>query len=85
MTMQSSIPILPSQEVTRGFTKYIVPARIEPTQRIVIVMYVLFKVTICLYLIPSNKARSLSTLIEVIVIKDTAHRTKPVTYLKSEA
>ena len=83
--MQSSIPKLPSQEFTRGFTKYIVPATIQPTQRIVIVMYVLFNVTTCLYRRPSNKARSLSALIEVIVIKDTAHKTKPVTYLKPRA
>ena len=56
----------------------------ETAQRIVIVVYILFKVTTCLYLSPSNKARSLSTLIEVIVIKDAEHRTKLVTYLKSK-
>ena len=36
-----------------------------------------FKVTTCLYLSPSNKARSLSTLIAVNVNKDTAHKVLP--------
>ena len=39
--MQSCIPILPSQEVTREFTKYIVPETVEPTQKNIIVAYVL--------------------------------------------
>ena len=45
--MQSCIPILPSQEVTREFTKYIVPETVEPTQKNIIVAYVLFNVTTC--------------------------------------
>ena len=39
--------------------------------KLITVMYVRFKVTTCLYLSPSNKARSLSTLIAVNVDKDT--------------
>ncbi|RMX36488.1 hypothetical protein pdam_00010019 [Pocillopora damicornis] len=40
-----------------------------------ITTYVRFKVTICLYLSPSTKARSLSTLIAVIVKIDTEQMT----------
>ena len=35
--------------------------------------YVRFKVTVCLYLSPNIRARSLSTLMAVIVDKDTPH------------
>ena len=84
MAKQSDIPMLPSQDVTWAFTKYIVAETMAIAQRIVIVVYILFKVTTCLYLSPSNKARSLSTLIEVIVIKHAEHKTKLVTYLKSK-
>ena len=48
------------------------------------IIYVLLKVTTCLYLSPSNKARSLSTLIAVEVDKDTAHKVeaqKPIAKL----
>ena len=38
------------------------------------IKHVLFKVTTCLYLKPSSKARSLSTLIAVSVINDTEHK-----------
>ena len=50
----------------------------EPTmdtiQQPIAIKHVLFKVTTCLYLKPSSKARSQSTLIAVIVINDTEHR-----------
>ena len=77
---KSIIPILPIQEVTNGFTKYIVAATMEIAQKTIIVKYVLFKVTTCLYVSPSNRARSLSKLTKVIVIKDTAKRTYPMKY-----
>ena len=48
--------------------------RIQPT---IAIKYVLFKVTTCLYLRPSSKARSLSTLIAVSVINDTEHKVTP--------
>ena len=41
---------------------------------------VLFKVTTCLYLRPSSKARSLSTLIVVRVINDTEPNVTPAKY-----
>ena len=41
------------------------------------IKYVLLKVTTCLYLIPSTRARSLSTLNAVSVNKETTHRSKP--------
>ena len=67
--------MLAHQEVTSVFTIYIVAATIEQTQKISITTYVFFKVTICLYLSPSNRARTLSMLIAVNVSKDTTHRT----------
>ena len=50
----------------------------DKIQKPIAVTHVLLKVTTCLYLSPSNKARSLSTLIAVNVNKDTAHKIKPV-------
>ena len=41
-------------------------------------IYVRFKVTICLYLSPNNMARSLYTLMAVIVIKDAKNNAEPV-------
>ena len=41
-------------------------------------IYVRFKVTICLYLSPNNRARSLYTLMAVIVIKDAKNNAEPV-------
>ena len=46
-------------------------AAVEINQKVITATYVRFKVTMSLYLSPSNKARSLSTLIAVIVNKDT--------------
>ena len=40
-------------------------------------IHILLKVTTCLYLSPSNKARSLSTLIAVNVNKDAGPKIKP--------
>ena len=49
------------------------PAATEKIQKVVVMIYMRFKVTICLYLIPNNRARSLSTLMAVNVNKDTPH------------
>ena len=46
----------------------------EKNQKAKAIIHVLLKVTSCLYLSPSNKARSLSTLIAVEVNIDTAHK-----------
>ena len=43
----------------------------DKSQTVVTATYVRFKVTTCSYLSPRNKARSLSTLIAVNVIKET--------------
>ena len=42
----------------------------------------LLKVTTCLNLEPSNRARSLSTLIPVIFNKDTPHKVKATSLLR---
>ena len=53
------------------------PAATEKIQKVVVMIYMRFKVTICLYLIPNNRARSLSTLMAVNVNKDTPHNAMP--------
>ena len=75
MTRHSNVTRLAHQEVTSGFTIYIVAATMEQTYSISITTYVFFKVKICPYLSPSNRTRSLSMLIAVNVSKDTEHRT----------
>ena len=48
------------------------PAATDKIQKVVVMIYVRFKVIICLYLVPNNKAaRSLSTLMAVNVNNDT--------------
>ena len=49
----------------------------DKIQKPMTVIYIRFKVTTCLYLSPSNKARSLSKLIAVNVNKDTAPKVLP--------
>ena len=49
----------------------------DKIHKAITVINVLLKVTTFLYLSPSNKARSLSTLIAVNVNKDTEHKVKP--------
>ena len=75
MTRHRNVTMLAHQEVTSVFTIYIAAATMEQTQKISITTYVFFKVTICLYLSPSNRARTLSMPIAVNVSKDTTHRT----------
>ena len=50
----------------------------DKIQMVATMIYVRFKVTICLYLSPNNRARCLSTLIALIVIKGTKNNTEPV-------
>ena len=61
------------------------PAAMGKIQKVAVTIHVRFKVTICLYLIPNNKARSLSTLIAVSVNKDTPHNAKLAMKLASLA
>ena len=74
MIRHNDMPIFSYHEVIKGFRKYIVAPTMDTTQNMVIDAYVLFKVTTCLYLRPSIKARSQSTLMAVIVSKDTLHK-----------
>ena len=61
-----------------SFQRKIVEPTKELTQKVSIITYVRFNVTTCLYLSPNNRARSLSTLMAVIVNKDTKHNVRPV-------
>ena len=63
--------------VTMCTKSYKEATRVE-TQRVATTIYVRFKVTICLYLSPNNRASNLSTLMAVIVNKDAPHNTKLV-------
>ena len=49
------------------------PAATDKIQNVAVMIHVRFRVTACLYLIPNNRARSLSTLMAVKVNKDTPH------------
>ena len=49
------------------------PAATDKIQNVAVMIHVRFRVTVCLYLIPNNRARSLSTLMAVKVNKDTPH------------
>ena len=85
MTRHSDLTMFDHQKATREFTLYIVPETMGIAQMMVIATYVLFKVTTCLYLSPSNKARSPSILITVIVNKVNKNRAWPITYAKTMA
>jgi len=58
------------------FTRYDVAATVDTTQKVTTMTCALFDVTTCLYFNPIINARSLSTLIAVIVNKDTEARVK---------
>ena len=45
----------------------------DKIQKAAVMTHVRFEVTICLYLIPNNRARSRSTVMAVNVNKDTEH------------
>ena len=51
----------------------------DSIQKATTVIYVRFKVKVCLYLSPNNRARSLFKLITVIVNKGTPHNANAAT------
>ena len=85
MTEQKAITIYWYNEIIRGFRKDVDAPTTDTIQPPIAIKRVLFKVTTCLYLRPSNKARSLSTLIVVIVINDTEHKVTPRKYVIKSA
>ena len=75
ITEHEGITIILYKRVIRKCEMEIDPAATDKVQKVAVMIYIRFKVTICLYLIPNNRARSLSTLIAVNVDKDTEHNT----------
>ena len=74
ITEYDGISIIPTQMFIRVCKMENDPAATVKIQKVVVMIYVRFKVIICLYLVPNNKdARSLSTLMAVNVNKDTPH------------
>ena len=55
----------------------------DAIQKIAVIIYMRFNVTICLYLNPNDWARSLSTLMVAIVNKETPHNIKRVIKIAS--
>ena len=55
---------------------YNAPAATGKIQKVAVMIHVRFKVTICLFLIPNNRLRSLSTLVAVNVNRNTEHNAK---------
>ena len=74
MTKQKATTIYWYNESIRGFRKDVDVPTTDTIQPPIAIKRVVFKVTTCLYLRPSSKARSLSTLIAVSVINDTPHK-----------
>ena len=64
---------IPYQKLIRICKKENEAAATEKIQKVAVIIQVRFKVTICLYPIPNNRARSLSMLKAVNVNKDTSH------------
>ena len=77
MTEQKAITIYWHNEKIRRFRKSVDAPTTDTIQPPIAIKRVLFKVTTCLYLRPSSKARSLFTLIAVSVINDTEHKVTP--------
>ena len=80
MTKQKAITIYWYNENLRRFRKDVDAPTTDTIQPPIAIKRVLFKVTTCLYLRPSSKARSLSTLIAVSVINVTPHKVTPGKY-----
>ena len=78
VTRHSNIAIKPYHKVMREFQNHVAEKAVEITQRVKTITQVRFKVTTCLYLSLSNRARSLSTLIVVSVHRDAPPRIYPV-------
>ena len=74
VTRHIAVPMYWHHEVIREFQKIVQALTMDKIHKAITVINVLLKVTTCLYLSPSNKARSLSTLIAVNVNKDTEHK-----------
>ena len=80
MTKQKAITIYWDDETIRRFRSDVDAPTTDTIQPPIAIKHVLFKVTTCLYLRPSSKARSLSTLIVIIVINDTENKVTPGKY-----
>ena len=78
ITRQSSIVMRRCKRIIRSSSKAHKEETRDKIQMVATMIYVRFKVTICLYLSPNNRARSLSTLMAVIVIKDVKNKAEPV-------
>ena len=76
ITEHDSISIIAYKTLIRVCVTENDPAATDITQNVAVRMRVRFKVSIGLYRIPNNRARSLSTLIAVSVNKDTEHNAK---------
>ena len=74
VTRHIAVPMYWHHEVIREFQKIVQALTMDKIHKAITVINVLLKVTTFLYLSPSNKARSLSTLIAVNVNKDTEHK-----------
>ena len=73
ITEHNGITIILYRRVIRVCEMEIDPAATDKIQNVAVMIHVRFRVTVCLYLIPNNRARSLSTLMAVNVNKDTPH------------
>ena len=73
ITRQIGISIRPYEKVIFVLKMVLKEATRLKTQKLAKIIYVRFKVTICLYLSPNSRASSLSTLMAVIVNNDTPH------------
>ena len=80
MTKQKAVTIYTYNETIRRFRRDVDARTTDTIQPPAAIKRVLFKVTTCLYLRPSSKARSLSTLIAVSVINDTEAKLTPEKY-----
>ena len=80
MTEQKAPTIYWYSETIRRLKKNVDAPTTDTIQPPVAIKRALFKVTTCLYLRPSSKARSLSTLIVVSVINDTEAKVTPAKY-----
>ena len=82
---QDGMIMRPNQRAIRGSNAWHRVATTVIIQRVTTMTYVRFRVTICLYLSPNNKARSLSTLMAATVIKDIKDNPYPEMEAASQA
>ena len=73
ITTQVESTIRPYQNVIRLFKKQYKVAILDRDQNVAMLIYMRFKVKISLYLSRNSRATSLSTLMAVIVNKETTH------------